>query len=417
MSRVRPADIGLIRPRFRPVDLAREALLSVAGQPARSLLTAVGTVLGTAAFVATLGLSSTVSRQVSDSFDVRRATEVMVRPASETGQATEQVAGSGSATPSWQQPQAMDRLRRLSGVQAAGRRLQLSEHPVRRGLNMPAGEVEAQVLGVDAGVLDAIEPRITLGRGFDAFHDDRAIPVALLPANLARNLGLTRVGVAVFIGDRAFTVIGIFDDVVRRPESLVSVLVPFSVAEPLSRASGTQPKRDVVVRTVPGAAQLISGQAPLALVPENPALLQALAPPDPKTLRREIEGDVTRLSLILSVVALAIGTVSIGNAATAGIAARIPEIGLRRAVGARPAHIFGQLLAETTTLGGVGGLVGAITGVLTTVAVSLANSWQPIVDIRLALLAAGAGAVAGLVAGLVPGWRATRIQPVAALQR
>jgi putative ABC transport system permease protein len=49
-------------------------------------------------------------------------------------------------------------------------------------------------------------------------------------------------------------------------------------------------------------------------------------------MRREVEDSVARSTLLLSVVALFIGTVSIGNAATAGIAARTPEIGLRRAV-------------------------------------------------------------------------------------
>ena len=41
-------------------------------------MTAIGTVLGAAAFVATLGLSSTVAAQVSSSFDLRRSTEVVV---------------------------------------------------------------------------------------------------------------------------------------------------------------------------------------------------------------------------------------------------------------------------------------------------------------------------------------------------
>jgi putative ABC transport system permease protein len=417
VSRMKLTDLGLAKPRLRSRDLVREAFVSVAGHPARSLITAVGTVLGTAAFVATLGLSSTASHQVSESFDLRRATEVMVRPAGGSDATGEQAATNAEQPPSWQTSEAMSRLRRLNGVQAAGRRLSLPEQPIRRALGTSAGEVQAQVVGVDSDAFDAIEPHVMLGRTFDSFHDRAAIPVVLLPTNVARNLGINRVGVAVFIADRAYTVIGIFDDVVRRPESLVSVLMPFSVTQPLVGAAGEQVKRDIVIKTAAGAAQLISGQATLALAPENPALLQALAPPDPRTLRREIEGSVTRLSLILSIVALAVGTVSIGNAATAGITARIPEIGLRRAVGARRRHIFGQLLAETTMLGALGGLIGAIAGVLMTVTVALLNRWQPVIDIRLAALASAAGALAGLLAGLLPGWRATRIQPVSALQR
>src|SRR5687767_11315536 len=41
----------------------------------------------------------------------------------------------------------------------------------------------------------------------------------------------------------------------------------------------------------PGAAQLIGAQAPLALHPGEPQRLRAIAPPDPRLLRRQIEGD------------------------------------------------------------------------------------------------------------------------------
>ncbi|HEX6352227.1 ABC transporter permease [Actinophytocola sp.] len=415
MSRVTPGDLGLGNARFRVRDLAREAWLSVTGHPARSLLTAIGTVLGAAAFVATLGLSATVSAQVSDSFDVRRATEVVVRAADERD--TGPPATSADPTPSWQTRQARQRLVELNGVEAAGSRVLLPEQSVRRTADSAAAERKARVIGMDSGAFGVIEPHVVLGRTFDAFHDRTAAPVALLPANIADGLGITRVGVAVFVGDRAYTVIGIFDDVARHPEALLSVLIPFDTANPSTGGAVAGVERDLVIRTAPGAAQLIGSQAALALAPENPAALLAVAPPDPATLRREVEGDVAQLSLILSLVALAIGTVSIANAATAGIAARIPEIGLRRAVGARPRHIFSQLLAETTVLGALGGLIGAVGGVLITIVVSLTRGWQPIIDVPTALLASSAGALAGLLAGLLPAWRATRIQPVSALQR
>ena len=121
--------------------------------------------------------------------------------------------------------------------------------------------------------------------------------------------------------------------------------------------------------------------------------------------------------MFLSLVALVIGTVSIGNAATAAIATRAPEIGLRRAVGARRHHIFLQLVAETSTLGALGGTTGALLGVLTVSTVSLVNGWVPTIDLRSTLVASAASTAAGLLAGLLPASRAVRIAPVQALQR
>lgn len=397
--------LGIAATRLRLRDLCREAVISIVRYPARSMLTAIGTVLGSAAFVATLGISSTVERQVSDSFDIRRATEVRIVPA---------VDGVDGGDAAWTGADRMAAVGDLNGVVSAGRRLSLGEAPVSRTTGGTGSLVS--VIGADPGALAVMEPRIVAGRPYDDFHEREAAPVVLVPSTLSQSLGITRVGVAVFIGDRALTVIGIFDDVARRPEALVGLVMPVGVARELQPVTGGG-QWDALISTAPGAAQLIARQAPYALLPEAPAELKAIAPPDPRTLRREVEDNITRSSMSVSVIALLIGSVSIANAATAGIGARIGEIGLRRAVGARRVHIFVQLLAETTALGAVGGLVGVVVGLLVTVSVALVNSWAAVLDWRAALLASGISAACGLAAGFWPAVRATRISPVAALQR
>ncbi|ETA66553.1 ABC transporter permease [Haloechinothrix halophila] len=417
MRRVSVGGAELVAPRLRLRDLARESLLSIGGQPARSLLTAIGTVLGAAAFVATLGLSSTMSQQVSSTFDLQRATEVTVRAATEAERGAAGADGNRGTVASWLREDAMRRLGTLAGVESAGRRVRLSETVINRFAEPGSVVTSAAVTGVDSGALAGIDPRVVHGRTFGAFHDRTGAPVVMLSGSVARELGVSRAGMSVFINSRAFTVVGIFDDVASRPETLLSVVMPFEAARLLTAANRGATTYDVIVKTEPGAAQQVGRQAPLVLAPHAPDSVRAIAPPDPRSLRMAIEGDVRQLSLILSVVALAIGAVSIGNAATAGIAARIPEIGLRRAMGAKRSHVFTQLLGETTLLGTLGGVIGALLGLLVTVGASLANGWQPVVDLRAALLAAAGGAVAGLLAGLVPALRAMRIPPVAALQR
>ena len=398
--------LGIDRSRLNVRDLFWEASVSVLSNPGRSLVTVVGTILGAAAFVASLGLGSTLNQQVSTAFDQRRATEVLVEP---EDQAT---------TDSWLHDAAIGRLTRLNGVVAAGRRMSLGERPMRRMTDVRQSSAGVPVIGADPSALQVMAPRVTVGRSFGEFHERHATPVVMLSATVARQLGIHRTGVAVFVADQAHTVVGIFNDVVRRPEAMVAAIVPYSAAERLNQSGGSQPaKRDVLVETSPGAAQLIGRQAPLALRPEAPVELRAIAPPDPRTLRQEIEGSTTRTTLLISGVALLMGTISIGNAATSGVAQRTGEIGLRRAVGARRRHIFGQLVLETTVLGGLGGGVGALLGVLTISIVSVVNGWTPAVEIRSAVFACTASTIAGLLAGLVPAARAARIPPVQALQR
>lgn len=400
------SELGLSPVRLRVTDLLRESTRSALRHPGRTLVTVVGTVLGAAAFVSTLGLGSTLNQQVSASFDVRRATEVVVQ------------AEDAGLDPAWVDSGALARVKRLNGVRHAGRRVNLGERSAQRTAAPGQPGSPVAVIGADAEALRVMEPRLNVGRRFDEFHDRHEVPVILLAAAVAREIGVGRVGVAVFLDGRPYTVIGIYDDVARRVEALAAVIIPYSVADGLDHSGATaQPERDVVIATAPGAAQVIGRQAPLAIRPTSPDEVRAIAPPDPRTLRREIEGDVARSTILLSVVALLMGTISIGNAATAGIAARTSEIGLRRAMGGGRRHIFLELVTETSALGGLGGAGGAMLGMLITSLVSLANGWTPVIDLQWAAVACAVSTFAGTLAGMAPAARAVRVPPVQALQR
>ena len=59
-------------------DLGNEALAGLFARPARTMLTCLGTVVGVAALVATLGLSRTAGNQIVGRFDELAATEIQV---------------------------------------------------------------------------------------------------------------------------------------------------------------------------------------------------------------------------------------------------------------------------------------------------------------------------------------------------
>src|SRR5438046_3029055 len=101
-----------LRPRFKPRDLVAEALASLTARPGRAVLTALGTVMGVAALVATLGLSKTAGNQIVGRFDALAATDIVVTPkAAAAGRVS-----AGSGLP-WD---AEARAARLNGVVAAG---------------------------------------------------------------------------------------------------------------------------------------------------------------------------------------------------------------------------------------------------------------------------------------------------------
>ncbi len=102
------------------------------------------------------------------------------------------------------------------------------------------------------GAVRALRPTIGTGRLYDRGHEQRRDAVALLGRAAAQQLGISRIdnAPAVFIGDQAFAVIGIVDDVARRAEVLSAVVIPHRFAEGLT--GGKPRKTEVEIDTMAG---------------------------------------------------------------------------------------------------------------------------------------------------------------------
>jgi putative ABC transport system permease protein len=400
--------------RLRPGDLADEALAGMLQRPGRAALTSLGTLLGVAAFVAVLGLTSTAGGQIGERFSVLSATEVVVEDAAPDPFVN------GPAFPA----DAERRVRALDGVREAGVLWQVrlggattSALPPHAGDGRDAEQLT--VLAASPGALRAMHARLGAGRAYDDFHERRAERVAVLGEAAASRLGISRLDAqpAIFVAGTPLTVVGIVDDVDRQADALLAIMVPSGTATALwGMPSSGEPAR-LLIETRLGAAQVVGDQAALALRPDAPERLRAIVPADPRGLRDQVAGDLNALFLLLAAISLLVGMVGIANTTLVAVLERVPEIGLRRALGASPRHVATQFLAESATLGTLGGLFGASLGVLTVVGVAVARDWTPILAPPAVLPAPLVGTATGLLAGLYPAWRASRIQPVEALQR
>ena len=158
------------RSRMRSGDLFDEILAGLFARPMRSLLTTLGTVLGLASLIATVGLSRTAGSQIIDQFDELTATQVMI-----TGRSDGR-GGTAGALP-WA---VEERLDRLNGVVASGAVADVvNPGPIRTVPVLDVtGEYEhvAPVLAASAGLLDAVRGHIALGRWFDEGHVRRGDP-------------------------------------------------------------------------------------------------------------------------------------------------------------------------------------------------------------------------------------------------
>jgi putative ABC transport system permease protein len=390
-----------------------ESLAGVTARPARLALTTLGTVLGIAALVTTIGVGQTASGQIAERFDEAAATRVVVEADSRSFGEEQDVALTRLP---WDSP---ERAMRLAGVESAGSYTRVGTGGQVSGspATDPVGEgrFDVPISAVSPGLFDAVRAQLATGRLFDSGHDERADHVAVLGTYAAERLGVNRVDSqpSVFIGERAFTVIGILDSVAARAELQDAVIIPEGTARQMYGV--TQPQA-LEIRTVLGAAQQVGRQAPIAVDPNNPELYRVDVPPRPGSLRDDVTADVNALFLVLGGVALLIGGLGIANITLLSVIERVSEIGLRRAVGATRLHVASQFLVESVVIGFLGGLIGTAIGVLATVGTSAFQDWTPLLDLRLAAAAPLLGALIGLVAGTYPAWRASSIEPIAALR-
>jgi putative ABC transport system permease protein len=415
---------GLPPPRLTVRDAAAEAIAGIVQRPGRAGLTMLGTVLGVGAFVAVLGLTATGAGQISHAFTVLEDTTVTV---ADNGPAND-VAAPGT-NPAIGFPSDADAIAdHIDGVVAAGVWWPVAlpegtSFSASLALSGTASQT-VNLLAASPGAVRAMAPAMVAGAPLSTYENDTGQHVAMIDTTTAASLGISPARLpsrpAVFVDGIAYTVVGVYRSAQRVATGGSAMLIPENTAladygNP-PPGIGTQEEAQLVVATRTGAARAVARQIAPAELPADPHRLVVTAPPSPLSLQSEVNGDLAGLFLILALISLLIGAVGIANTTLVAVLERTGEIGVRRAVGARPRHIATQFLAESTALGTLGGLIGTCIGVGIVVIFAAAKDWTAVLNPLYTLPAPLIGSVVGLLAGAYPALRAARTSPLAALR-
>jgi putative ABC transport system permease protein len=145
------------------------------------------------------------------------------------------------------------------------------------------------------------------------------------------------------------------------------------------------------------------------------------------TMFKKVTGFITGIQFLtwfVGIATLIAGVFAIGNILLITVKERTQEIGIRRALGAKPAEIKGQIVLESVFLTSIAGAMGIIIGGLILMLIDHSSAvtgdepWllNPTVNIPIVLLAVLILIILGTLIGLIPANIATSIKPIDALR-
>jgi putative ABC transport system permease protein len=133
-------------------------------------------------------------------------------------------------------------------------------------------------------------------------------------------------------------------------------------------------------------------------------------------LYNQITGAAYLVMIVISSIGLLVGGIGVMNIMLVAVKERTREIGIRKAIGARPRDISHQFLIESVVLTLFGGLAGLLLGFLIALVVKASTPLPASVTLWSVFLGIGVSIGVGLFFGLWPARKAARLDPIVCLR-
>ena len=384
----------------------------------RTILTALGIVIGVAAVITMVGLGQGASSEVQEQVNRLGQNVVLVFPgARQLGGVS--IGGGSANTLTIEDAHAIRD--EIPEVIAASPEVRSQRVLVYGNRNW-----HTRIYGQSADYLQIRQWPVESGRMFTEEELERAALVAVVGQTVVDELfeGSDPIGETVRVRGLPIEIIGVLS---RKGMSLMGsvqddiMIIPYTTG--FQRVSGRSHAMVINVQVYDEQSMTVAQQKITDLLRER----HRLAPYQEDDFTVQTQEDVAEAAtetsrimtwLLASIagVSLFVGGIGIMNVMLVSVTERTREVGLRLAVGARAPDVLLQFLIEAVVLCLLGGIGGIVLGVVATEVIATYAGWPALFSTEAMIVAVGVSAVVGVFFGFYPAWKASRLDPIVALR-
>ena len=398
------------------------ALSQIRANLGRSLLTALGIIVGVASVTAVIAALAGLKEKVLGEFETFGANRLLIFP-DRPDDAPRNLYPWKDVRLKVEEVEAIElncpSIRVVTPITTLGTTVQYGER-LLEGIT---------VTGIRPAWHETENRSVLEGRPFNSIDEDGARQVCLVNEDGIEELGLPAkpVGTSVLIGGRRYLIVGVVETIQSTMfginTSAAELFIPFAQAARLQ-------DQDFFFRITamiesPDLAAEAESEVRFVL-----RKMRGLGPDDPDTFNvaaidqfieqfKTLAAGITAIAGGIVGVSLLVGGIGIMNIMLVSVSERTREIGLRKAVGATPAEILLPFLLEAVTLCLAGGAVGVVIGELLAFGLTLipdAGLDEAHVPIWAIVVSFSFSAAVGLIFGMFPAIKASRLDPIEALR-
>ena len=394
------------------------ALRALRRNKMRSMLTALGIIIGVASVVAMVAVGNGAQARITSQVSALGQNLLTVFAGSKKSGGVNSGLGSASAI-TLADAEAIQR--EVPDVAAVSPEVSVTAQAIANGRNW-----STTVVGESPDYLKIRDWKLAAGSMFNQSDIRSAAKIAVIGSKTANELfgPLNPVGQSVRIKNIPFTIVGLLESKgagMGGANQDDRILIPYTTA--MKRLTGDRYLRSVNVEIRSADRMDIAQQQITSLLHQRHRLTSDQSDDFNIFNQKEIADTVNSISKIITLllgsiagISLVVGGIGIMNIMLVSVTERTREIGIRIAVGAQPGDIRLQFLIEAVTLSLLGGLIGVLCGVGASHLVGIFTDFKAVVSSGSIILAFGVSSVIGIFFGFYPAHKAAALDPIVALR-